>query len=554
MIVEIFLLLFALGGLSALYTGRKYTKFLSLMTAGAAVFILERLYQGQQNGYSDKFTYDWVSSRYYPVNINLFSTPDYYALIFPFFIITIAVLLFNAFMRHEEKKVRLNGLTCLNLSALILLICSENAIQLLVSACVIDILGFYIINNGNARRKYIFYNLLADMGLFMLFALIWGYIKSIQLADFSLYARQGEHKDFVCILLLLCLFIKSGLFMFHIPLMEWKCLNINRIMQLAYLSTPVCGIVILYKTAALLPLSGYSKPLLQIFGIASVCWGGIGAMLLNNIRQKALYFNMILLGLIYILSMEGFLLVNPLFANLLICGFLLNGCLLLVGIGASGETNVSAMGDFIHGMKLSLLVSFIVVLTYFQTLLNLSETYFLVAGGGILALEIGTSYVLNQIYLGKTNAGERVFALLRNPFWVYGGVITTLAVMIAGADYPYGWPLAGCGTGFLILFILSPFRFLRCVCQNKFIQKYDGFSEIYHIFVIGPIRVLGRVLWLTIDFLIIERTVINFLHQMLIILVRIFHRLHSQSRWNSLFFFILGVILACCSFYWAQRR
>lgn len=554
MIVEIFLLLSALGGISALYTGRRYAKFLSLITAGAAAFLLERLYQGEQKGYSDKFTYDWVSSRYYPVNIDLFSTPDNYALIFPFFMIAIAVLLFNAFMRHEEKKVRLNGLTCLNLSALILLICSENAIQLLVSACVIDILGFYIINNGNARRKYIFYNLLADMGLFMLFALLWGYIKSIQLADFSLYARQGEHKDFVCILLLLCLFIKSGLFMFQVPLMEWKCLNINRIMQLAYLSTPVCGIIILYKTAALLPLSGYSKPLVQIFGIASVCWGLIGAMLLSNIRQRALYFNMILYGLVYVLSVEGFSLENPLFAHLLICGFLLNGCLLLVCIGASGETNVSAMGGFIHGMKLSLFVSFIVMLTYFQTLLNLSETYFWAAGGAILSLGIGMSHLLHQIYLGKTNAGERVTALLRNPFGIYGGVITALAVMIAWPDYPYSLPLVGCGIIFLILFVLFPFRFLRGACQNKFIQKYDGFSELYHIFVIGPIRVLGRVLWLTIDFLIIERTVINSLHQMLMILIRIFQRLHGQSRWNGVFFFILGGILACCSFYWAQRR
>lgn len=88
--------------------------------------------------------------------------------IFPFFVIAVAVMLFNVSYPQEEDRFRFNGQICLNLAALILLICSENAIQLLVSACLIDIFGFYMINDSSARRRYIFYNLLADMGLFML--------------------------------------------------------------------------------------------------------------------------------------------------------------------------------------------------------------------------------------------------------------------------------------------------------------------------------------------------------------------------------------------------
>lgn len=61
----------------------------------------------------------------------------------------------------------------------------------------------------------------------MLFALIWGYIGSIRLADFVEYDRMGAHKDLLCILLLLCLFIKSGLFMFQAPLMDWAVLDMN---------------------------------------------------------------------------------------------------------------------------------------------------------------------------------------------------------------------------------------------------------------------------------------------------------------------------------------
>lgn len=173
-------------------------------------------------------------------------------------------MLFNVSYPQEEDRFRFNGQICLNLAALILLICSENAIQLLVSACLIDIFGFYMINDSSARRRYIFYNLLADMGLFMLFALIWGYIGSIRLADFVEYDRMGAHKDLLCILLLLCLFIKSGLFMFQAPLMDWAVLDMNRIAALAYLSTPVVGFIILCKTSMLLPLSEYSYPMLHL--------------------------------------------------------------------------------------------------------------------------------------------------------------------------------------------------------------------------------------------------------------------------------------------------
>ena len=73
-------------------------------------------------------------------------------------------MLFNVSYPQEEDRFRFNGQICLNLAALILLICSENAIQLLVSACLIDIFGFYMINDSSARRRYIFYNFAGGYG------------------------------------------------------------------------------------------------------------------------------------------------------------------------------------------------------------------------------------------------------------------------------------------------------------------------------------------------------------------------------------------------------
>ena len=152
MIFEIFLILAALGGVSILFRGKRLSRLLAFFLAAAGVVLLLNFYQNWQLGYTDGFTYDWVSSAYYPVKISLFSSPLHYMQIFPFFVIAVAVMLFNVSYPQEEDRFRFNGQICLNLAALILLICSENAIQLLVSACLIDIFGFYMINDSSARQ------------------------------------------------------------------------------------------------------------------------------------------------------------------------------------------------------------------------------------------------------------------------------------------------------------------------------------------------------------------------------------------------------------------
>lgn len=554
MVIKIFLLLVIAGGVSALFHGEKLSKFLSLVLAALGVVLLVNLFQSWQLGVTDNFTYDWIYSHYYPVKINLYSTPAYYALIFPFFVIAVISMLFNSFFQQEQNSLRVNGLVCLNLAALILLICSENSIQLLVSACVIDIFGFYLINDSIARRKYIFYNLIADMGLFMLFALIWGYINSIELADFGKYAKLGAHKDFVCILLLLCLFIKSGLFMFQTPVIDWKALDINRISLLSYLSTPVVGFLILYKTEMLLPLSGYSLPLLHFFAAASIIWGFFGTLVMDELRQKAIYFNMMLYGLLYGLFSAGFAVETPLFASLMICGFLLNSCWLMVIVGSSNETYVSAMGGFIKGLKLTFAVSLIVIGAYFQVLIQVEKSYPYWGWGFICVLAVGISYLLHQIYFGQSHADERVLALLKNPLFIYGTTVLAAASAVLWDNRPIGVETGIVFMAFLLLVWVAPLRFMCRLYENEYIQSIAWFSDFYRLFVIGPIKILGRVLWLTIDFLIIERTIINSLHKMVGILINIFRKLHADSRWAYPLFLLAGIGLAFGSYYLAAGK
>ncbi len=540
MLIEVFLFLVVAGVLPIAIKGKRLSfVYLFLLTISIAS-LLGYFYQNWQMGTKDNFTYDWVSSPYYPIKIHLFSNFTHYAQIFPFFLISVIMIVFNCFSKIEKRKLEQNGLICLNLAALIMLICSENTIQLLVSACVIDVLGFYIINESAARRKYIFYNLMADMGLFMLFALIWGYTESIRLSDFGKYFEQGEHRDLVCILLLLCLFIKSGLFLFQTPLLNWNILNMRTIIVLTFLSTPISGYILFAKTLALLPLSKYSEPLILFFAYASMAWGGIGAIIMDNLRSKLIYLNMILSGLIYALLNAGLTPEMPMFASLILGGFLLAGSLLLVALGSSNEVYVSSMGGFIGNLKFTFLVSLFCLLAYIQILLQLSQTYYFIPIIALGLISVSCASIWSHIYFGQSNADERVLALLKNPPFIYWGILLGLAIYVLTQEgEPQGKAFIVMG-GVLLAAVSRIFNKIILIYDNEHVQESDWFSDFYHYFVIGPVKVLGRVLWLTIDFLIIERTIIYALRNTVNLLISLFQKIHTQAKWAYPFFLILG--------------
>lgn len=541
MLIHIFLGLTACGLGSMLLRREKFSRLLSLLLWAITVFLLANFYENWQIGFKDKFTYQWIQSSYYPVDINIFSTASHYAVIFPFFVIAVLSMLYNAFYRLEENKLHLNGSAALSLAALVLLVCSENYIQLLVSACVIDIFGFYMINVTAARRRYIFYNLLADAGLFMLFALIWGYLHSIDLADLAKYQKLGAHKDLVAILLLLCIFIKSGLFLFQTSMLDLQPLGQNRLAMISWLSTPVAGLVILSKTSVLLPISGYSMPILQMIAGASIFWGLVGILIMDDIRLKNIYYNLMFYGFLYGLLSCGLDLGDPRFSRLLLLGFLFGSCLLMVTVASSNELYLSCMGGFIRGLKLSFLVTLLVVAVILQNLAQLyADGYRWWSGGFAAAFILGGSYLLHQIYLGACQADERVQALLKNPNLVYGLTIGGVAAWIYMSNRFYSVEWTAAGGVFVLLLLLNPLRHLSRFYHYEKLQQADYISGFYEVFIIGPIKILGRILWLTIDFLLIEKTIINFLDKMMRLLISLFLKLHTNSLWGYAFFLLLG--------------
>lgn len=554
MISNIFLYLVVAGFGTQIITKGNFERLLSLLLLSLLAFLTLHLYQSWQLNLHDSFTYHWITSRYNKVDINLFSTTANYAFIFPFFIISALMILQNIFYSLEAHKLRLNGLIFLNLAGLILLICSQNFIQLLVGACVIDVLGFYLINDMTAKKKYIFYNMIADLGLFMVFAILWGYLGSINIDKFNDYKKLGSHKDLVAIVLLICIFVKSGLFLFQNQLLDLHIINFNRLNIISFCSTPIAGIILLYKAYGLLPISEYSIPLLQIFAGASLIWGLLGALLMDNIKEKAIYLNIMFYALIYGLLSTSLISIS-LFSSLLVLNYLFINCLQNVVIASSNENYISRMGGFIKPIKISFAVTLVTLFAIFLILLqSINAENHIWIWSYLVALVLVSSYILQQIYLGQTSSDDRVWAMLKNP-----NIIYWLPQLLISAAYiyfnpSYSYELYAVYVVFLLLLFIGPIRKLSYLYDNDKLQEADWFSGLYNVVIITPVKILGRVLWLTIDFLIIEKTIISTLSNITNFSIRLVSKAHTNSWLSNFAFILLGWGIIIFFFYYGDGR
>ncbi len=118
-----------------------------------------------------------------------------------------------------------------------------------------------------------------------------------------------------------------------------------------------------------------------------------------------------------------------------------------------------------------------------------------------------------------------------------------VACMAAGMGYYfriapfYLVPVLG---GWLLLFAVRPLRKLDRWYESDTVQEADYLNTLYELLIITPIKVIGRVLWLTVDFIFIERTIINSVQNALKFMIFIFRRIHSGTLGGAILFILLG--------------
>lgn len=172
--------------------------------------------------------------------------------------------------------------------------------------------------------------------------------------------------------------------------------------------------MLLIKAYPLLGNVAYAPVALELFGGLTLLWAFVGAISIDNLKDKALYFNLMFYALMVGLLSLGLNPLLKLLPGLLLAGSLLNILWMMTAVSASNELFVSNMGDFARPLKtvfvLALLLTFALVQGITEAAAPQNERWVYVFA---VVLLTALAHVLYQIFLGKTNADERVWAFLK---------------------------------------------------------------------------------------------------------------------------------------------
>lgn len=543
MIVNIFALLLALGALSLIFSKGRNQRFVSFLLFSAVAFLLVIFAENWLIGTVSPYKYHLLEYQTLHFDVYLNSSAVNYALIFPFFLLTAFSLLNNVFSAQEDQRVRLSGLMLINLSFLMLLACANDFIMLIVSSSLMGIIGLYVINDFEAKKNYIFYNLAADMGMFTAFAIIFGQFNRVGIAVIEQYAAYGEHLPLVSGLLLISLFIKSGLFLFQNQTFSYRDLTFNRLLFLSFCAAPAAGLVVFLKCLPLFAAWEFAPYLLYVFAALSIAYGFGGTLVYDNIKEKALSLNMVMWGFLYVAAFEITDFSLTAFFWLLFLFYLLNHWLALIVAASSDEIYISRMGGFFRPLWTLFGLGIILSWVFIQNIWLGVQSHVLFGWYAVLlaAMLVSISYLLRQIFFGQTCCDEKVWAFLKQPNplrWLPGLALLGWIAYEAG-DYSY--PIWIAFTGMLFLIWAYPLRQIAEIYHNDEFQLSEFFNRAYDLLILAPLSILGRILWLLVDFLIIERTIITSISKFTALLIRISQRVNSSRLLNYILMSVLGI-------------
>lgn len=545
MLVNLFILLSLTGGAAFFLPKDKYSRFFSLLVFAGAVSYGWLIWQAYLSGSSEPFVFHWIQYKSLHIDINLSANQRNYLYLMPLGIVLLFSLFCNIFSRQEIRRLRLGGLMCVNLAFLLLLICANNLIILMISAFLISITTLYIINDYESKKTYIVYDLISDMALFTAFAIIYSQFHQVELSVLTKYAREGEHIPLVASLILLSLLIKNGLFLFHNQLLSFRDLNFNRLIFLSFSSLPVVGILIYEKVMPLLSAFEYGRLIIAVTAGLSAVYALGGTLIYDDIKEKTLCFNMLFWAFLYALALTVPHFSFSAYFSLFLLMLALNGLIHALSAAASDEIYVSKTGGFFKNLWLLFLFFVLWFAIFAQNTLSLdySQTgarVVIVLFVSFMALAL--AHFLREVFFGATQADEIVSARLKAlPYadcWLP-------AVLICGwSVFPFpevSRTAVIAFAVFLLLLAIYPLRRLSRYYADEELQLAEFFKRFYELVVLTPITVLGRILWLTIDFVIIERTIINSLSDMIKFLIKVSQKIHQPALINYILLALCGL-------------
>ena len=548
MIAEIVITMTLMGLLSLWQTRQRYSLLITTICTGISGLLFLAFINSWLNGQTESFFVLWDASLSGDIRLNINSSLRNYRIVFPFFAITIFALINNLTFRFETHKKNLAAFICLNFAALTMLITAANFIQLITFVFVIDILSQLFIQDINASRRYAIYNLVADMGLFLAFALLRGGLENLTIS--RLTAVNVPHHDFAALVIIISLFIKLGFFIFHTCFLDLKSARFHRLLVIFYLSSPAAALILFVKLFPFLSEFAAFLPIVNVAVLLTMVWGAIGAVVMNNLKEKLVYFNMMLIALTIKTTVLPDFIWNSKFSFILINNFLLNLCFYYLHYYISRKNNLVHLSEVRPCNPIPFIIVSLLWIMAIGVLCMLLGSYYnadssiWLYGFAILFI-VGASHTLNQVYhLVKSRFFNIKFD--HSPLWVLFCVLTAISLIARYelANWRFG---AAAIALFLILLLIFP---LRCFDKDdslcSHLQHIDVFPRVYSNLFIKPMKTIGKTLALFVDFMFFEKTLMMFSNFISNITIRTFRKV---SRLNIICY-VLFMALSLLIFAW----
>lgn len=502
--------------------------------------------------------FNWIDTSVIKVDIALRTGTEYAPFIWAQIIALMFALNYNAFFSFEKMRLRYAGLYTLIFVAMMFVVSAFNIMQLLIAICFVDILGFYLLQDIGVKRHYMFFNFFADFLLMVLFALVWGWEHNLNISALKLFVKHSPFAGYAAVLFVISVCIKCGTAFFHNYLLDMKSISFVRGVFMVYATTPFSGLVLLYRCSHAFSAFIWVEYVFWGMLVLSAVWALVSFVLIDAFKAKILYLHMLVvsfLALMIFIDKSEFLRILP-FMVLVAC--MLSGVMILPLVAAANEPLVSKTGGMVKLMKFSLGVSVLSVsgsVYFICSQISQSNVWLLVAFAAVLFLLF--IHFFSQVYFGAVHADERVLAVVKNPNILYFMFIFAAWVVLLFYVKPIFvssylnfiiFPLM-----VLLLIILSgwvrPLRFCDNVYAYENLQKSAPALKLFYVCLVFPIKTLGRVLWLTIDFLLIERFLVAFIRQLIYSLIKLSRFAHHNIKYGGVVFMLLGLLIVLFAFF-----
>lgn len=232
------------------------------------------------------FIYNWLTYDNLYANFSIISSLKISQMYIWLLIILLNLILLNTVYQDEYHSLHFNTLLILNFMSLILLLSSNDFLQLMFASSMFSIIAFYMPDMISAKKKIFIFNFLSEMALFMALAIVYSTTNSISIKDIAPFIKKGVHKDLVVCLLLFCTTSKCGLFLLNGQYYAMKNVSYNRLLSILLLSVPLSGFVLISKLRPLLDASSISSLILPSWCIISILVGFAGIVLNKTIKSK----------------------------------------------------------------------------------------------------------------------------------------------------------------------------------------------------------------------------------------------------------------------------